>query len=142
VIAVSIDLTDRRRVEAALRESEALFRHMADSAPALIWMTDEHGHVTFANMHYDHVFGRPAAEMLGEGWSKIVLPEDLEPHTSAFVAAFQARMPFCHETRVLDRRVPVVCFHCPRFVNEDTHVDLSGLPRSFCQSRPVCMLLL
>jgi PAS domain S-box-containing protein len=126
VIAVSIDLTDRRRIEAALRESEARFRHMADSAPALIWMTDEHGHVTFANMHYDHVFGRPAAEMLGEGWAKIVLPEDLEPHTRAFVAAFQARMPFCHETRVLDRRAQVRWLRCEGVPRFDDHGEFLG----------------
>ncbi len=41
-----------------LRESEARFRHMADSAPALIWMTDEAGEIVFANLHYDYLFGR------------------------------------------------------------------------------------
>jgi PAS domain S-box-containing protein len=126
VIAVSIDLTDRRRVEAALRESEARFRHMADSAPALIWMTDEHGHVTFANMHYDHLFGRPAAEMLGDGWAKIVLPEDLEPHTSAFLAAFQARLPFWHETRVVDRRAQVRWLRCEGVPRFDDHGEFLG----------------
>ena len=39
------DITDQKRAEAALRESEARFRHMADSAPALIWMSDEEGRV-------------------------------------------------------------------------------------------------
>ncbi|HEY0570940.1 MAG TPA: PAS domain-containing protein, partial [Enterovirga sp.] len=88
------DVTERVRGEAALRESEARFRNMADSAPVLIWMTDAEGQVTFANMHYDYVFGRPAADMLGGGWAEIVLPEDLEPHTKAFFDAFHARAPF------------------------------------------------
>ena len=69
-----IDISVWKRTELALRESEARFRHMADSAPALIWMTDAEGQVVFANMHYDHVFGRPAAEMLGNGWTSVVLP--------------------------------------------------------------------
>src|SRR5215212_3575646 len=92
------DTSERQRVERALRESEARFRHMADSAPALIWMTDAEGQLAFANMHYDHMFGRPAAEMLGSGWEKIVLPEDLERHYVAFFAAFRARLPFATET--------------------------------------------
>jgi PAS domain S-box-containing protein len=56
-LKIGQDVTERRGTEEALRESEARFRHMADSAPALIWMTDADGQVTFANMHYDHMFG-------------------------------------------------------------------------------------
>jgi PAS domain S-box-containing protein len=61
---------------------------MADSAPALIWVTDANGQVTFANMHYEHMFGRPASEILGRGWEEIVLPEDLDRHYTAFLEAF------------------------------------------------------
>jgi PAS domain S-box-containing protein len=97
------DVTARRRAEEALRESEARFRHMADSAPALIWMSDAVGRIVFANMHFDHMFGRPAAEMLGDGWARIVLEEDLPAFTAAFEGAFRARQPFRTETRVRDR---------------------------------------
>ncbi|QQP92907.1 PAS domain S-box protein (plasmid) [Skermanella sp. TT6] len=126
VIAVSIDLTDRRRAEAALRESEARFRHMADSAPALIWMTDVEGSLTFANMHYDYLFGRPAADMLGEGWTAVVLPEDLEAYTGAFAAAFQARGPFRHETRVVDRRGQVRWLRCEGVARFDDYGEFLG----------------
>ena len=91
------------QTNAALRESEARFRHMADSAPALIWMTDANGQFTFANMHHDHVFGRPAADMLGNGWKDVILPEDLERYEAAFLAAFHSRQPFSAEVRVRDK---------------------------------------
>ncbi|SDB73835.1 PAS domain S-box-containing protein [Belnapia rosea] len=109
---VASDVTARKRAEEALRESEARFRHMADSAPALIWMTDADGQITFANMHYDHMFGRPAAEMLGRGWEEIVLPEDLDRHYAAFLEAFHARTPFKTETRVRDRTGQVRWLRC------------------------------
>jgi PAS domain S-box-containing protein len=110
-LKIGQDVTERRRTEEALRESEARFRHMADSAPALIWMTDAEGQVTFANMHYDHMFGRPASEMLGRGWEEVVLPEDLDRHSAAFLEAFRARVAFRTETRVRDRegRVRWLC---------------------------------
>jgi PAS domain S-box-containing protein len=113
------DVTERVRGEAALRESEARFRNMADSAPALIWMTDAEGRVTFANMHYDYVFGRPAAEMLGEGWAEIVLPEDLERHTKAFFDAFHARAPFATETRVVDKHGRIRWLRCEGVARTD-----------------------
>jgi PAS domain S-box-containing protein len=116
------DVTVEKNAAAALRESEARFRHMADSAPALIWMTDEEGRVTFANRHYEHMFDRPAADMLGAGWAEIVLPEDLERHTKTFFDAFQARTNFHCETRVIDRYGQVRWLRCegvPRL--DDSH---------------------
>jgi PAS domain S-box-containing protein len=106
------DVTARRRSESALRESEARFRHMADSAPALIWMTDASGRITFANMHYDYMFGRPASDMLGEGWREVVLPEDLDGFLSVFGEAFAARRPFRAEVRVRDRKGRVRWLRC------------------------------
>ena len=106
------DVTARRRAEEALRESEARFRHMADSAPALIWMTDVEGKINFANRHYDYMFGRPASEMLGRGWEETVLPDDLDGHSAAFQEAFQARAPFRTETRVRDRKGRVLWLCC------------------------------
>jgi PAS domain S-box-containing protein len=116
------DVTTEKNAAAALRESEARFRHMADSAPALIWMTDEEGRVTFANKHYEYMFDRPAADMLGGGWAEIVLPEDLERHTKTFFDAFQARADFHCETRVVDRSGQVRWLRCegvPRL--DDSH---------------------
>jgi ABC-type uncharacterized transport system substrate-binding protein len=41
--------TRKRKAEAVLRESEARFRLMADSTPALIWMCDSQGKITYLN---------------------------------------------------------------------------------------------
>jgi PAS domain S-box-containing protein len=118
-LKIGQDVTERRKTEEALRESEARFRHMADSAPALIWMTDADGAVTFANMHYDHVFGRPASEMLGRGWAEVVLPEDLDRHEAAFLEAFHRRAPFKAECRVRDREGRVVWLRCEGVLRMD-----------------------
>jgi PAS domain S-box-containing protein len=138
VVEFVLDISDRREAERALRESEARFRHMADSAPALIWMTDETGQITFANMHYDHMFGRPVAGMLGDGWASIVLPEDLERHTDAFFAAFQARAPFHTETRVRDRHGRVRWLRCegvPRTDDAGTFLGYTGCSVDITEAR-------
>jgi PAS domain S-box-containing protein len=95
---------------------------MADSAPALIWMTDEHRRYSFANMHHDHLFGRPAREMLGGGWKAVIHPDDVEGYERVFQSAFDARRPFSTEVRVIDREGRVRWLRCegvPRL--DDAH---------------------
>jgi PAS domain S-box-containing protein len=118
-----------KEAASALRESESRFRHMADSAPALIWMTDAEGQMTFANMHYDYLFGRSAAEMLGEGWKTVVLPEDAEPVHAAFLQAFAERQPFRAEMRVRDKAGNVRWLRCegvPRLDDSGAFLGYTG----------------
>ena len=117
------------RQHQALTESEARFRNMADSAPALIWMTDREGAVTFANMHYDHMFGRPAAAMLGAGWKDILLPEDVAEFDGVFAEAFAARRPFQAQIRVCDRNNEIRWLRCegvPRLSDSGAFLGYTG----------------
>lgn len=137
-LKIGQDVTERRRTEEALGESEARFRHMADSAPALIWMTDANGEITFANMHYDYMFGRPAAEVSGRGWKNIVLPEDLEQHNAAFRAAFDARALFRTETRVRDKAGQVRWLRCegvPRLNDSGRFLGYTGCSVDITEAR-------
>lgn len=77
VAATVSDVTDRNRVQTALRQSEARIRRIADSAPVLIWETDQNG-LTFANRSYLDFFGRSFDELRGLGWTNFLHPDDAE----------------------------------------------------------------
>ncbi|KMO31728.1 histidine kinase [Methylobacterium variabile] len=96
-------LGEQSRSLAALRESEARFRHMADSAPALIWMTDAEGEITFVNLHYGYMFGRSTDTLTRGRWREIIHPDDLASFEAAFEDAFAERRPFRCATRVIDK---------------------------------------
>ncbi|WP_372618040.1 PAS domain S-box protein [Falsiroseomonas sp.] len=137
-LKIGQDVTEQRRTEEQLRESEARFRHMADSAPALIWMTDADSRLVFANMHFDHMFGRPAAEMLGDGWASFVLEEDLEAFEAAFRTAFRARRPFMTETRVRDRTGRIAWLRCegvPRLDDAGRFLGYTGCNVDITEAR-------
>jgi PAS domain S-box-containing protein len=113
----------------ALRASEEQFRTLADSSPALIWVTDVHAQVTFANRRYEEVFGKPADAIEGEGWRSIVHPEDVDEFNAKFLAALTARARFTGEVRVQDRDGEIMWLHCegvPRFTADGTFLGYVG----------------
>ena len=135
---IAQDVTEQKAAEERLAASEARFRHMADSAPALIWMTDADGQVTFANMHFDHLFGRQAAEMLGKAWVRVVLPEDLEGFRAVFVSALRVHRPFRSEVRVSDRDGQVRWIRCdgvPRRDDAGTFLGYTGCGVDITEAR-------
>ena len=122
-------LAETKRGLSALSESEARFRHMADSAPALIWMTDETGAVSFANLHFEHMFGTASMEPSNAGWHRIVHTDDLGAFEAAFAAAFDARAPFRTEVRVIDRDGATRWLRCegvPRLDDGQTFLGYTG----------------
>jgi len=66
IIAIGIDVTERRRAEETLRENQALVRAVVDGSPDLIYMKDLDGRVLMANPAACEALGRPAKEVLGK----------------------------------------------------------------------------
>jgi PAS domain S-box-containing protein len=91
-----------KRAAEKLRESEQRFRVMADSAPVLIWMSDLDGNLVFVNRCYEKFFGVPVTEMLGTGWQRAVLTEDLKVFRKAMGESIRTGTPMRGEVRVTD----------------------------------------
>ncbi|MFL5772914.1 MAG: PAS domain S-box protein, partial [Flavisolibacter sp.] len=82
------DISERKEAESRLRESENRFREMADSAPSMIWMTDEQGIPTYTNKEWLHFTGK---DIIGnaKGWDSLVHPDDFEKVISESKTAYQ-----------------------------------------------------
>ncbi len=94
------DVTEITHAHQALRESDARFRLVANSAPVTIWMTDVANRCTFVNRPWSDLTGRPLHTALGQGWMDDLNPEDVERSWQTYTLAAEQREPFQMEYRV------------------------------------------
>ncbi|HEY9236914.1 MULTISPECIES: hybrid sensor histidine kinase/response regulator [Phenylobacterium] len=100
-VGVNIDITERRYAFEKVRESEARFRTLADSAPVLLWVSRTDGVREFVNEAYVEFLGRPFEEALRFDWRERVHPGDLERVLKEQIAGEASRQPFTLEARYL-----------------------------------------
>ncbi len=99
-IGTAVDITDRKLAEDAVREKEALFRHLADSSPVLIWMADTEMLCTFFNRQVLEFTGQSMDDLLGEGWLELVHKDDLPRCIETYTRGYEGRQPFIMEYRI------------------------------------------
>ncbi len=94
------DITEARRADDALRESEERFRSMADSCPTILWVTGTDGHNSFVNQYWREFFGISAELAAAGNWQPLIHPEDAVQYTEAFQQAAARKAPFKAEARL------------------------------------------
>ena len=97
---IAEDITEWKRSEQALRESEERFRTLADATPVLIWGADAEKRCNYFNKQWLDFTGRSIEQELGDGWTQSVHPDDLDRCLETYATAFEARTPFAMEYRL------------------------------------------
>ncbi|MGD0367809.1 MAG: PAS domain S-box protein [Acidobacteriaceae bacterium] len=99
-IAIKHDVTERKRTEQRLRESEERFRTMADSTPSMMWVTGAAGEVEFVNRAWRQFFQTTTEQVRSRGRQALVHPDDRSAYVAAFERAVRERAHFEAEARL------------------------------------------
>ena len=75
-VMAQMDITAQVRMEAALRDSEAKFRTIANAMPQMVWSTLPDGHHDYFNQQWYDFTGVPEGSTDGLGWRDIFHPDD------------------------------------------------------------------
>ena len=109
MIGTSMDITERNRAEAALKESEERFRNMVNNMSGVVYrcLLDEHWTMLYINDEIETLCGYAASDFLGpeskRKFSDLMHPDDLQPIAENTARAVEEKRPFVNEYRVIDR---------------------------------------
>ncbi len=75
-LAFLSDITERKKAEQALHESEEKYRNLVENAGAVMFSLDGDGNISYLSPAADSVFGRGPRELIGQPYSRFIHPED------------------------------------------------------------------
>lgn len=110
------DITTIKLTEIRLKEAEAQYRSLVETASDLVWQVDREGRWTFVNATGRQIYGLPPEAMLGNPFTNQVHPDHLETDVAAFAEVLAGRELTDHETVHRDVR------------GESRHLSFSARP--------------
>lgn len=122
------DISEIKEAESRLIESEQRFRDVADSSPAMIWLSDENDITIYANKKWIEFTGKDIGND-PEGWISLIHPEDKSRITKEYFRGVELKRQVTIVYRLLRSDGVYRWVHdvsIPRFLSNGKFIGYAG----------------
>lgn len=95
------DITESKLAQQMLLQSEFNLRQMTETIPEMLWSATPDGLIDYCNMRVLDYSGLSSEEIMGDGWRKLLHPDDVDQATQIWVSCLATGEPFRVEVRTL-----------------------------------------
>ncbi|MEO8287585.1 MAG: PAS domain S-box protein [Chloroflexota bacterium] len=97
---ITIDITERKKVQEALSQSEERFRSLIVATTSIVWTTDPTGSLVEPQPSWEEYTGQSWEEHKGNGWVDMIHPDDRRMITEQWIQSVQTHTLYSVSTRL------------------------------------------
>jgi PAS domain S-box-containing protein len=132
-LCIAEDITDKKRSEKALRESERDYRLLIDNIPNIVFKGYRNGAIDFFDDKIEALTGYPKELFLKRTlkWTDLILDEDLQAERDRFIVAQKSDQQYIREYRIRRKDGNIVWLQASGQVVRDPNGDIDFISGAF-----------
>jgi PAS domain S-box-containing protein len=124
IIGTIQNIDKLRRGEIALRKSEEQYRVISENLGQLIWQANANGQIIYVNKEGKKIFGSRYKDLMGDGWSSVLHPDDVENAIEVWLNALNTKSRYENDFRIIiDGQVKSVYVTASPILNKNNDVE-------------------
>ncbi|MBI5248656.1 MAG: PAS domain S-box protein, partial [Desulfomonile tiedjei] len=132
------DITTRKLQEGIASQTEKSFRQVVEAANDIIYITDEHGILTYVNPSVANTIGYPRNEVVGKHYTELIAPEYKELAEGFYAIQLAKKIPDTYyEFPIVTKRGEIIWLgqHVQLMMEKERIVGFQGICRDITDRR-------